>query len=433
MPCESTTQEASVTQNQDSFFHMTTKTLSSCIVDGGTLSKFHDFGDLCLTGYFPKLSDSDPPKINLTLNVNKNLNFFQLEKMVSPELMFREYWYRSGTTSTMRDHLRSIQTTALGTLNHTPSTYLDIGCNDCTALDLMRQSLPGIECWGVDPSEALGEKILNNETDYELINDFYPSSKIPAEYFDLITCTSVFYDFPQPVDALKAIKSSLSNSGIFLCEVNYVKTLIERCNFDMISHEHLALYSIEAFIKCCELADLELIDVFLNDMNGGNVVFVVAHNGGPYLRSSNVNNLLEQERDFFRSDYSRDFFRQIDHTRAEILNELKSQTQRGRTVAIYGASTRGGTVLQMFPEISSYVSCALDKLHQKHGRKIPGTGIPIFQEESVPDSIKIDTYFVLPYQFMTEFLVKERSFLESGGEMFTYRPSVQLFSGRGNN
>lgn len=410
---------------------MTTKTLSRCIVDGGTLAKFHDFGDLCLTGYFPKLSEADPPKINLTLNVDENLNFFQLEKMVSPELMFREYWYRSGTTSTMRHHLQSIQAAALGTLNYSPSTYLDIGCNDCTALDLMQQSLPEIECWGVDPSEALGEKLSNSSHGHKLINEFYPSPQIPTEYFDLITCTSVFYDFPEPVNALKSIKSSLRNSGIFLCEVNYVKTLIERCNFDMISHEHLALYSIEAFIKCCELSGLKLIDVMLNDMNGGNVVFMVAHNEGPYPQSSNVNTLLEQERRFFRSDYSSEFFQQIERTRAAIVGELKSQAQRGRTVAIYGASTRGGTVLQMFPEIASYVSCALDKLHQKHGRKIPGTGIPIFQENSVPDDIKIDTYFVLPYQFMPEFLEKERGFLESGGEMFTYRPSVRCFSVQG--
>jgi hypothetical protein len=60
----------------------------------------------------------------------------------------------------------------------------------------------------------------------------------------------------------------------------------------------------------------------------------------------------------------------------------------------------------------------------KHGMYMPGTKIKIYHEDKIP--FKVNAYFVLPYQYFEEFIEKEKVFLNTGGELFTYRPNFRV-------
>ena len=113
--------------------------------------------------------------------------------------------------------------------------------------------------------------------------------------------------FPEPIKALGKIKNLLSPDGIFLCEVNYFLDLIRKSNFDMIGHEHLSFYSLKAFLHCCKSAGLNIIDVKLNKLNGGNIVFICSKNPKHKI-SSSVKKILKTENDFFKTNWKKKIY-----------------------------------------------------------------------------------------------------------------------------
>lgn len=405
---------------------MSVKKINKCILDNkSNLDFVYNFGKMKPTGIFKK-NKVDP--INLSLNFCKKYNFGQITKSLKPNIMFNDYYYRSGVTSTMKDHFNYlVELIKKKVEKNNRLNILDIGCNDGTFLNILDKKFPNSDCYGLDPSKAINDARLKLKK-YKFIKDFFPSKKLINKKklhnkFKLITCTSVFYDFPNPVRALKDVRKMLSPDGIFLCEVNYFVDLIKKCNFDMISHEHLSFYSLKAFLYCCSKAKLNIIDVKQNEMNGGNIVFLCSKNPKHQVNSS-VNKILKKEDIFFKTNWKKNFIEKINNSKKDILKHLKKLKKNEKKVAIYGASTRGDTVLQLFPEIENYVDFAIDKMKMKHGLDMPGTNIKIYHETKTP--YKVDSYFVLPYYFMKEFIKKEKKFINDGGEMFTFKPKFTL-------
>src|SRR5258706_13775084 len=68
----------------------------------------------------------------------KNCFHSQLSKAVSPDVMFRNYLYVSGTTKTFRDHCLQLAKDALKRFPKKKLSVLDIACNDGTQLAYFR-------------------------------------------------------------------------------------------------------------------------------------------------------------------------------------------------------------------------------------------------------------------------------------------------------
>jgi SAM-dependent methyltransferase len=405
---------------------MKVKKYRNCLIDKKSILKaVVDCGKLYPTGMFKKRKNIKITKVNLKLNFSQKFLFGQIENIVDPELMYDDYYYRSGTTTSMQKHfLYLINDIIKKNTTKRLRSILDIGTNDGTFLYLLKKSLRSTNNVGIDPSKAIYDtRKLKNHKNLKFIKDFFPSPRLTGEQkYDLISCISVFYDFLDPVKCLKSIANLLSDDGIFICEVNYFKDLLEKCNFDMISHEHLCYYSATSFYKACNLSGLKLINVYKNQMNGGNIVLVCKKNKQKISRS--VEKILAEEALFFRSNWKKKFLYLIKKSKKEILNHLKKLKSENKKIAIYGASTRGDTMIQMFKEIENYIEFAIDKMPSKHGMYMPGTKIKIYHEDKIP--FKVNAYFVLPYQYFEEFIEKEKVFLNTGGELFTYRPNFRV-------
>ena len=77
-------------------------------MDSTNLKRLFSVGEVCLTGYFPLKNKNDPIKTPVSIVRCASCNNVQAQELVEPDLMFRDYWYRSSTTKTMRDHLKDI-------------------------------------------------------------------------------------------------------------------------------------------------------------------------------------------------------------------------------------------------------------------------------------------------------------------------------------
>lgn len=409
----------------------------TCRVCGSlALTKVIDLGEQYLQGSFVKPGKELPPmrKIPTTLlrcdpaKDEKACGLLQMAHSVPPEILYAAYWYRSGTNETMRNHLKGIVSEAVETLVKENARVLDIGCNDGTLLNYYPKKFAR---FGVDPSDVAQEI----EGDITVIQDTFPSeeleAKIEGEQFDIITSIAVFYDLEDPVEFARGVKKCLSNEGLWIFEMSYMPSMLKLNSYDTICHEHLEYYSLAAVENVLKRADMKIIKVSLNDINGGSLRCYATHATNfrfkidGFVRSIKT---LRQEEFDMQLDTDRpykNFQERIDMHRSELVSLLQRLKKDGKKIHVYGASTKGNTILQWCGLNNDIIDCAADRNPDKDGARTLGTDIPIVSEAK-SRAMKPDYYLVLPWHFKEEFLIREKKTLDSGVGMIFPLPSIEI-------
>ena len=394
--------------------------ITSCLLcDSTNLKKIFSVDEVCLTGYFPLKNENDPIKTPVSLVRCTSCNNIQAQELVEPDLMFRDYWYRSSTTGTMKDHLKDI----VERIIKPGGVILDIGSNDGTLLDIAEQK--GMEVCGVEPSDAFKDAPFNIKQ--KTVNTFFGSIESDRFFqktevkFDVITAISMFYDVAEPLKFIEKARDLLTPDGLMLIEVNYAKSFFERQNVDMLGQEHLIYYFIETFDDLISQADLFINDAYLTDMNGGNITFTISR----VDKKSERYQVLANEEKSWMGNFNFENFEEIVRNGFDKFKEKVISLSKSNTIKVLGASTRGAMIIQMLGLDSRIITTAVDLQRNKAGRRISGTDIVIeFDgEHDAPDY-----YLVMPYQFRTEIISRYLDFMKSGGGLLFYRPTQEVIT-----
>ena len=92
---------------------------------------------------------------------------------------------------------------------------------------------------------------------------------------------------------------------------------------------------------------------------------------------------------------------------------------------VYGASTRGNTLLQYYELNSELILAAAERNPEKWGKKTVGSQIPIISEKQAR-SEKPDYFLILPWYFVEEFVKRENEFLQNGGKFVIPLPEFKI-------
>ncbi len=399
---------------------------TTCRVCGSpSLKKVIDLGDQYLQGSFVKPGKELPSmrKIPCTLlrcdpqTDEKASGLLQMEHSVPPEILYAAYWYRSGTNATMRGHLKEIADTAAEIIKKPSATVLDIGCNDGT---LLGNYPTGYKKYGVDPSD-IAQEIADKST--TVVKDIFPSVKLfdvlGETKLDIITSIAMFYDLESPVAFVKGIKQLLSKDGVWIFEMSYMPEMLKLNSYDTICHEHLEYYSLSVIEIILRKAGMKVFKISFNDINGGSIRCYATHEGNS-LYSTNDNNKLLDEIRLSEFDMELDtdkpyfsFQERINKSKVELYDALKKLKAQGKHIHIYGASTKGNTILQWCNIDKNLIDYAAERNPDKYGARTLGTDIPIISEAD-SRAMKPDYYLVLPWHFKTEFLEREKEAISNG-------------------
>lgn len=354
----------------------------------------------------------------------------QLAHSFPPEILYANYWYRSGTNATMRDHLAGIVESAMRIVDVAKPTVLDIGCNDGT---LLSNYPAGSKMYGVDPSDIASE--IGN--DVTVINTVFPSERamaaIPEHSLDILTSIAMFYDLEDPVSFAQHVAHLLKDDGIWIFEMSYLPLMLLQNSFDTICHEHLEYYSLTVLETIASMADLRIFKVEINDINGGSIRCYACHEvNGTYGTAEDRTMISRLRSREFEMELDTDkpyvaFQERIERLKDQLNKALFDIRARGERVHIYGASTKGNVLLQWYGINRVIVDCASDRNPQKAGSKTLGTDIPIVSEEA-SRAAKPDYYLVLPWHFKKEFLERERDAIFAGTKMIFPLPEVEIVS-----
>ena len=395
-----------------------------------------DLGVQALSGRFPSGLEPDPPRAPLELvkcNSSKNSRYcglLQLKHSVSPEEMFmHSYGYRSGMNQTMRMHLKGIVQRVLDMVNlHAGDVVCDIGSNDATLLKYYET--PGLRRVGIDPA---GEQFSEYYTEgIELVTDYFTSSNYLSVSGNkrpkVITSIAMFYDLEKPMSFVQDVKEILDPEGIWVFEQSYMPTMLKMNSFDTICHEHLEYYSLKQIDWMLRKHDLRILDVEFNEINGGSFRVYACHNNSALKSNQDIidSTLLNERK--LRLDYEvpyEQFKERVFCIRDELYSLLTTEKAKGKSIYIYGASTKGNVLLQFCSIGHSLATAAADKNPEKWGRRTPGTNIPIISEEKAREA-KPDYFLVLPWHFRREFIQREADFLARGGKFIFPLPEIEI-------
>ena len=390
-----------------------------------------DLGVQTLTGRFPKTGEPEPPMAPLKVIRCMECGLVQLKHSVQADEMYTSnYGFRSSTNQTMCDHLEGIvhsisKIVALSS----GDVILDIGCNDGTLLSCY--PVIGLVRIGIDP---LAEKFRQGYADGIMAKaGFFDSglflSASSGCKAKAVTSIAMFYDLEDPNGFVADIAAILEDDGIWVLEQSYLPLMLETNAFDTICHEHLEYYALEQIKHLMEGNGLRIFDVELNTCNGGSFRLFVCHETASYR--SNEDNLdqlsrREMKLSLHTADPYQAFHERVLVIRDKLRELVVGETKKGKTIYVYGASTKGNVILQFCDLDHRYIKAAADRNPGKWGSRTPGTGIPIISEEEAREASP-DYFLALPWHFRESFLRREKDFLQDGGHFIFPLPDLEIY------
>lgn len=374
-----------------------------------------------------------PVELVLCNKEDGGCGLLQLRHTVPPDLLYRKFWYKSGTNQTMKDALADIVTKAKKLIRlQAGDIVLDIGANDGTLLRSYGQR--NLKLVGFEPATNLMDEARTGTT--KIFNDFFNHTAFEKEFNNqkakIITSIAMFYDLDEPNEFVSDIVKTLHKDGIWIVQMNYLATMLENNAFDNIVHEHLEYYSLGSLESLLKRHDLVVFDVELNDINGGSIRTYIKHKDcKSYPVTKRVSKTRSYEHKIHLEDYKtyQKFAKRLETLKSKTYNFVKAEVSKGRTVYVYGASTRGNTLLQYYNLDYRLIKAAADRNTIKWGKNTAGTYIPIISEEQARKE-RPDYFLVLPWYFIDEFVSREKEFLESGGKFIVPLPTFKIIQNR---
>ena len=297
-------------------------TATVCRLSGKPLIEVIDLGELYVSNFYASV-ELDAPRAPLRIGIGEESGLLQLMDPFDRPPLYEQYWYRSGTNETMSRQLHDVVNAFRDWVYLKPGdVVLDIGCNDGTLLSHLPRSLEIVRV-GIDPAENLAAE-ARAVCDAHSVGFFGKD-----RYLDLtggrkarvITSIAMFYGVEDPMPFVKDVADCLTDDGVWVLQLSYTPLMIKQNAFDNICHEHIYYYTLLSLKYLLDQADLEILDVELNDANAG---------------SFRITSCKKGQRERFGTAFLRDIGRPVDPgirataavRRARRLSRLHEDDQR---------------------------------------------------------------------------------------------------------
>jgi hypothetical protein len=371
------------------------KTIKNCrCCNSSNLSCVIDFGKQPLANSYHD-GQNKLPEYPLALNLCKNCFHSQLNIVVDPDEMFKNYVYISGTSKTLNTFFESFADMVISE-TVLQGTVLDIACNDGTQLEKFKKR--GWITHGIDPAENLYN--LSSKINDRIIVDYLSNGaleKLGFKKYDAIIAQNVFAHTDNIFEFLNCCKKVMSEKTKLYIQTSQAD-MIENNQFDTIYHEHLSFFSTKSMQTICQRTGLKLIDVKRLDIHGVSYLFTVKLTGEENT-SIQESILKEKNAGRYKLKTYKNYSKNIKNIIKSFSTLVKNYKKNGYLVVGYGAAAKGNTFLNASKTKMHYI---IDDNQLKCGLLCPGSNAPILS----PDTIKLfgnNTIFIpLAWNFYSE-------------------------------
>ena len=395
-----------------------------------SFKKILKLGKQPLSGFFYEKKITNLKTYSLDLYKCNNCNLVQLKnEFISNKLFGKNYGYETAVSNLMVSHLNKKKKKLIrNKYVKKKSKILDIGCNDGTFLNLFKNSH---DLFGIDPSAIKFKKKYNKNI--ELITDYFSKKNLLAKInkktkFDLITSFAVFYDIDDPNAFCNDIDELLMDNGVWVCELSYLPLMLKNLTFDQICHEHLTYYTVNVFEKIINKSGLRILDLSLNEINGGSIEIIVCKKNSNH--KSNLRKIEKIKKD--ENKINDKSYLNFQNRVINIKKELISFLVKNKGTIGYGASTKGNIILNFCKIKSNNLNFICDANPKKINKYTPGSNIKIITKSKMR-KINPKNLLILIWSFRKEVIKQEKNFIKNGGNLIFHLPKFHIVNKKNYN
>ena len=368
---------------------------------------FVDLNNAPPSNSYLTLEELNEPEIfyPLKIYVCEKCKLVQIDEYKKSDQIFNsEYAYFSSYSTSWLAHAKEYVDMITKKLHLDENSLVtEIASNDGYLLQYFQHKK--IPCIGIEPTTSTAK--VAKEKGIEVIEDFFGSELAKnIKKSDLILGNNVLAHVPDLNDFVKGIKSALKEKATVTMEFPHLLNLIKESQFDTIYHEHFSYLSFYTVKQVFEAHGLKIYDVEKLSTHGGSLRIYATHEENSEIEiSKNVQNLLTQEKEFGLLDMSiyKNFQKQADKVKYDLLGFLLEAKKEGKKVAAYGAAAKGNTLLNYTGVKNDLIEFVVDKSPHKKGKYLPASHIPIVSEDQLRQT-KPEYILILPWNIKDEIL-----------------------------
>ena len=373
---------------------------SKCIVCASNIENLVCLGNQALANS-NKHEIVNQDKYNLEIARCENCGHIQLNELVDPELLFREYIWVTGTSIAAQKFSKEffdIVFSRSDTLNN----VLEIASNDGTFLKPFKEH--NIEVLGVDPAENLAR--IANKNGIHTLPKFFNNDIIHilkehklSQQYDAIIARNVIAHTPDPVGMLRNIEKCLANGGKAFIEYHDAYHILTSFQYDSIYHEHYSYFNLSSFEMAAKMAGLYITDYIDSPISGGASIIVLEKE----IKNQSESTIEKKQKDLKSGVNSLDAWKEFSHKVVQHANNFRLEVKKAKLngpVYGYGSSARSNTLLSFCEINSDDLVAIVDNNPLKQGTYTPGTNIPIIGIDQMPK--KNITIVILAWNFAKE-------------------------------
>jgi hypothetical protein len=367
-------------------------------------------------------------RFSLSLHACGACGNVQIEDVVNPDLLFRQYTYSTTSSLGLVEHFRKYAAEIAGQAGLAAGALVaDIGSNDGSLLKAFAER--GCRVVGVDPAVEIANRATAEGV--PTVPDYFTpgvAARVRDEHgpAKLVTANNVFAHSDQLPAMADGVRLLLDRDGLFTFEVSYLLDIVQKMLFDTVYHEHLCYHSVRSLKAFFARHGLELIDARRISTKGGSLRGTVQLAGGPRPVSPEVGKLVEWEAltRLHSPETFRAYARRIEAAKEQFGALLDRCRAAGKVVAGYGASPTVTTLIDQL-DLAHRLDFLVDDNPVKQHTFSPGHHLPVHPSDAVYER-EVDVVAVLAWQYAAPIAAKHRKFSDAGGRLVVPLPQLQV-------
>jgi len=376
----------------------------------------------------------DEPTFPLILCLCEACGHLQVNEVVSPELLFRNYIYLTGVSDAVLEHAQVLYQSVVealgGATGRPPLQVIEAASNDGTVLSVFQRN--GCRVLGVDPARNIAK--IANERGIETLAEFFNketaravSARMPNA--DVFIARNVLAHVADLHGFVAGIGMVMAADGVGVIEVPHALTMYDQLQYDQVFHEHLGYYTVEVLQTLFGMHGLKVIRVEEIPIHGGSIRVYLAKKSSARQVEASVQRVVgeERKRGLGKVETWLEFAERVNRQKTKLLQELKALKADGKRIAAYGASGKGQAMLQFCGIDGRLLDYVVDKSQWKQGKLTPGTRIPVYSTERLL-SDKPDVLLLSAWNFADEIRRQQHDYVVQGGRMLHPLPMPHYLS-----